>query len=130
MAHAMLQDADLPSAAIEQIFAPPIPVVLPAFEPNPLEPDATRPATGHADVTFAITKFGRARDVELHGATNASKREQRRLLRLIKKSRFRPQLTDGAFADSKPVSFRYYFHDERETQRADEPLSGEIRAAN
>ncbi|HJR71717.1 MAG TPA: hypothetical protein VKA43_16860, partial [Gammaproteobacteria bacterium] len=52
----MLEEAQVDDASIAQLFAPEQPVVLPSFEPSPLARDETRSATGHVDVTFAITK--------------------------------------------------------------------------
>lgn len=111
LAHARLRHAGASAEAIERLFAPAIPVVLPAFKANPLAADDTRPATGHIDVAFTITKYGRARDVEIRGAVNATAEAQVRLARLIASNRFRPRLTDGAFADATEVAFRYYVLD-------------------
>ena len=88
------------------------PVVLPAFEPNPLARDETRAATGHIDVAFAITKYGRGRDVEIRDAANATDDARSTTSSvLVKSSRFRPQLTDGRFAESPPVVVRYHLYD-------------------
>jgi hypothetical protein len=108
---------ELPAESIDSLFASAIPVVLPAFKPNPLAHDAT--ATGYIDVAFAITKYGRSRDLEIRGSANASGAAQERLVGLIRGSRFRPRLTDGRFADVTPVAFRYYVDAEPVTARAD-----------
>lgn len=42
-------------AALEQFFAPAIPVVLPSFLDNPLASEQTRATTGHVDVAFEIS---------------------------------------------------------------------------
>lgn len=99
------------AASIEQLFTPPTPVVLPAFQPNPLAPDETRPATGHIDVAFEITKYGRPRWVRILDSVNAAEGAADNLARLIGSNRFRPRLTDGHFADVTPVVFRYYLYD-------------------
>jgi hypothetical protein len=110
-AHEMLEQAGAPEASIDQLFAPPTPVVLPAFQPNPLANDAGRDPTGHIDVAFEITKYGRGRAVEFLDEANAPPPEKQRLLNLIKSNRFRPRLMDGEFADAAPVRMRYYLYD-------------------
>jgi hypothetical protein len=111
LARAMLQRAHEPETSTTQLFEPATPVVLPAFRPNPLTRDETRPSTGHIDVAFTITKYGRGRDLEIRNVSNATEAAQHELVVLLKNSRFRPRLTDGAFADESPVAFRYYLYD-------------------
>jgi hypothetical protein len=106
----MLEDSGVDDASIAQLFAPELPVVLPSFESSPLARDETRAETGHIDVAFAITKYGRARDIEIRGAANATEAAQDDLVSLLKSSRFRPRLTQGRFADSSPVVVRYYLN--------------------
>jgi hypothetical protein len=107
----MLEHAGTDEASLAQLFAPALPVVLPSFEPNPLARDETRAATGHLDVEFAITKYGRARAIEIRDATNAPDDARDDLVELLKSSRFRPRLTHGQFADSTPVLLRYHVYD-------------------
>jgi hypothetical protein len=104
----MLEEAQAEDASIAQLFAPELPVVLPSFEPSPLARDETRSATGHIDVTFAITKYGRAREIEVRDAVNVTDADQDDLESLVKSSRFRPRLTQGGFADASVVAVRYY----------------------
>jgi hypothetical protein len=111
LAYAALQDAGVASASIEEIFAPEVPVVLPAFQPNPLVHDEARPAIGHIDVAFDITKYGRGRAVEIRDAANATSAAKDDLVRLIMTHRFRPRLVNGEFPDTAPVALRYYLHD-------------------
>ena len=106
----MLEDARVDAAAIAQLFAPDLPVVLPSFEPSPLAHDETSAATGHIDVEFAITKYGHARDIEIRDAANATEAAQDDLVFLLKSSRFRPRLTQGRFVDSSPILVRYYLN--------------------
>ncbi len=104
-------EAGVPQASIEQIFLSPIPVVLPAFQPNPLARDETRPATGHIDVEFEITKFGRGRSIDVLDTLNATNDAKRHLVDVITNSRFRPRPADGRFGDASSVVVRYYLHD-------------------
>ena len=110
VAQAMLDESGAAAASIEGLFAPPTPVVLPAFESNPLEPDETRAATGHIDVAFEITKYGLSRAVEILDENNATAAAKRDLLALIRSNRYRPQLIDGQFAATTPVRMRYYLY--------------------
>lgn len=107
-AYGELQLRDIPSASIEQIFSPTTPVLLPTFLPNPLVSDEAQEGSGYIDVAFEITKYGASRQVEILGssqdATNAAKD---RLVQLIKRSRFRPRVVDGRFADASRVVVRY-----------------------
>jgi hypothetical protein len=111
LAQSMLTRAASNAASLERLFAPAVPVVLPSFEPNPLAPDETRVPTGHIDVAFAITKYGRARDIEIRAAADATDDAQAELVGLLKSSRFRPRLTDGRFADSPLLDVRYHLYD-------------------
>lgn len=111
MARTLLQETDQPAPLLDELFAPATPVVLPAFRPNPLAPNDVRAATGHIDVAFTLTKYGRGRDVEVRDAANATVGAQDRLVGLIMRSRFRPQLTEGEFAAETPVAFRYYLYE-------------------
>jgi hypothetical protein len=110
VAQAMLEQGGAPAAWVEQIFAPATPVVLPAFQPNPLARDETRAATGYIDVAFEITKYGRSRDVEILDSANANHAAKQDLIGLIRTNRYRPRLTDGIFADATPVRMRYYLY--------------------
>ena len=111
LAQGMLERASADEMSFAQVFAPELPVVLPSFEPNPLARDETRPATGYVDVAFAITKYGRAREIEVRAAANATDDARKDLVNLLKSSRFRPRLTDGRFVDSLPVVVRYHLYD-------------------
>jgi hypothetical protein len=103
----MLQDAGA-QPLIDELFSPKTPVVLPAFEPNPLASDATQ-ATGYIDVAFEISRERQGRRVRiLDTTTNATDADKERLVELIEHSAFRPRVTDGEFAKASPVVLRYY----------------------
>jgi hypothetical protein len=107
----MLEEAGVEKASIVQLFEPPTPVVLPAFEPNPLAADETRQASGYIDVAFEITRFGKSRAVEIRGDDNATQAARRDLVGLITQSRFRPRPTGGQFGGTSSVVVRYYLYD-------------------
>src|SRR5690606_31014215 len=103
---------DVPQASIERIFSPEIPVVLPAFEPNPLAPADGHGRTGHIDVEFVLTRYGDARHVDVIGSTPGVRGSaERRLERLIASSQFRPRVTSEGILDESPVVLRYYLRD-------------------
>jgi hypothetical protein len=111
VAQEMLERAGADEASARELFAPELPVLLPSFERNPLAPDETRRATGHIDAAFVITKYGRARAIEIRDVVNAAGGAERDLANLLKSSRFRPRLTDGRFVDSPQVVVRYRLYD-------------------
>ncbi len=107
-AYAKLRMEGVDPASIEEFFAPEVPVVLPTFAPNPLVSEPTDTA-GYIDITFEITKFGRARRVRvLDTTTNASREAEKEFIGQISRSVFRPRLIDGRVADAAPIVMRYY----------------------
>ena len=114
---AALKTAGVPQPRIDEIFLPQIPVVLPAFAPNPFVRDETQQAAGHVDVAFEITKYGRGRAIDILDAANASRRAQDRLVSLIVASRFRPRPTNGEFRGATRVVARYYVYDDAPPRR-------------
>jgi hypothetical protein len=112
-AYNLFKENQAPQAAIDDVFAPRLPVVLPSFLPNPLASAQTQSSRGFIDVSFEITKYGRARGIEiLATTTNATDDEQDRLTRLIARSEFRPRVVNGQLADRSPVVLRYYLNDD------------------
>ena len=92
---------------IDEVFSPATPVVLPTFVPSSLAADPSPSSTGHIDVAFEITQYGKARRIEILDTTrNASRAARHRLVRLIGESRFRPRIVDGQFARAAPVVLR------------------------
>ncbi len=107
--HELLAKTAIAEPLIATIFAPPIPIVLPTFLPNPLE---TQVSATYVDVAFEITKYGEGRRIEILGATpNVSDDAKKDLVILIKTSRFRPRVTDGELRRASPVVVRYYLND-------------------
>jgi hypothetical protein len=111
-AHELLKQAGA-QASIEELFSPRIPLVLPAFVPNPLASDAPESPTGYIDVAFEVGRYGDSRQIEILDTTmNATDAAKTELVQLIQRSRFRPRLTDGEFARASPVVLRYYLTDQ------------------
>jgi hypothetical protein len=99
------QSGELEAAA--QLFAPDVPITLPANEPNPFVA-STAEAPRYLDVSFSVTSVGTADRVEfLQTSQGATRAEQREVARLIGNMSFRPRFVDGKIADSAPVVARY-----------------------
>jgi hypothetical protein len=95
---------------IDRIFSPEIPVLLPAFAPNPLVPAREQRGDGYIEASFEIDKYGKSRHIRILGTTPDSTRAlEKRLVQFISGSRFRPRVVEGKFADSAPVVVRYFF---------------------
>jgi hypothetical protein len=107
--HQMLKTTSNADPLIAEIFAPPIPITLPTFLPNPLQTPAS---ARHIDVGFEVTRFGESRRIEIVGAApDVSNAAQDELVSLIKASRFRPRVMDGELSRASPVVVRYYLND-------------------
>jgi hypothetical protein len=114
--YARLREDGAAQAVVEELFAPRIPIVLPAFLP-PLAYEQTEGATGYIDVGFRISKLGEPQRIEILDATaNVTDAAKERLVLIVKTNRFRPRLTDGEFRTSSVV-VRYHIYD---AQPADE----------
>ena len=107
--HGLLKMASNGEALIAEFFAPPIPIVLPTFQPNPLE---TAESTSYIDVTFEVTKYGESRRVEIAGATaDVSDPEKNDLVSFVKGARFRPRVANGELGRPAPIVVRHYLND-------------------
>jgi tetratricopeptide (TPR) repeat protein len=107
--HELLEANDFVEPRMAEIFAPPIPIVLPTFLPNPLE---TPTSARYIDVTFEVTKYGESRRIEIVGAApGVTDAEKDDLASLVMGSRFRPRVTDGELGRAAPVAVRYYLND-------------------
>lgn len=111
-AHELLKQSGVAQASIDELFAPEIPVVLPAFLPNPLVSEGTQDSTGFIDVAFDVIKDGTSDNIGvLDTTTNASRAAERDLVRLIRNSTFRPRVKDDQLADVARVTIRYHLKD-------------------
>ena len=92
--------------SMARIFSPELPVTLPTHAPNPL---ASAESSRYIEVAFAITQNGTAERIEILAASeDATRKEERDLIRSLKYGSFRPRAVDGELADSAPVVLRYY----------------------
>ena len=101
-----LQKADDVRGSTARIFSPELPITLPAHEPNRL---ASVESSRYIDVGFAITDYGKAEKIEVAArSANASRGDERDLIRVIESASFRPRAIDGELAASASVMVRYY----------------------
>jgi hypothetical protein len=108
LAYAELKKAGIDQASIDAVFAPSMPVLLPAFLPNPLASEVSG-AIGYIDVAFDVTRHGYAESIEILETTKSVlRRTEKELISLIERSSFRPRTTDGRFVESSRVEVRYY----------------------
>ncbi|HET7132771.1 MAG TPA: hypothetical protein VFJ95_11010 [Gammaproteobacteria bacterium] len=113
-AYALLKEHQVPQEAIDRIFSPELPIVLPAFQPNPLDAMETPRSAGHIEVGFEVTREGRSKRVRVLDATeNSLRTDERRLTQAIAGRIFRPRVKDGVFPDSVPVVVRYYYEEDQ-----------------
>jgi hypothetical protein len=95
--------------ASKRIFAPELPVTLPTFEPNPFAAAASARSSRYIDVAFAVTHYGTSEQIEvLATSKDATRSEERDLIRLIELTSFRPRIVDGQLAAAAPVALRYH----------------------
>lgn len=91
------------------LFSPELPATLPAYEPNPFASAAAGTSSRHIDVSFDVTKYGRAERIEiLETSSGATRAEERDLLHLIESTSFRPRFVDGKLAVAARVPLRYH----------------------
>ena len=104
--HELLKTTRSGETLIAELFAPPIPIVLPTLHPNPLQ---TTTSSRYIDLSFEVTKYGESRRVQIAGATpDVSNAEKDDLVSVIKVARFRPRVSDGELGRASPVVVRYY----------------------
>lgn len=93
---------------LDEIFSPSVPVVLPDFLPNPLATRGSADKNPYIDISFVVTKLGESDDVTILDASDGVARaDKRRLVRLVRTSRYRPRMSEGEFDDSELV-VRYF----------------------
>jgi hypothetical protein len=100
------QGGDLKAST--EMFAPELPVTLPAYEPNPFAFAATE-SQRYIDVSFDVTKYGLGERIEILDTSKGATREEKQgLIRLIERASFRPRIVNGEVVAEAPVALRYY----------------------
>jgi hypothetical protein len=109
VAYRRLTELGVPRETVDKFFSPSVPVALPSFLPNPLVTQNSAASVGHIDVAFDITRAGSSRRVEiLDTSKNPSRAAERDLVSLVRRTRFRPLVTDGGLVEASRVVVRYY----------------------
>ena len=109
----------VPAERIDAIFDPVVPVQLPSFAPLPysrarhgISPSEVIDYDGWIDVRFRLSRWGRARSIDILDTSSPdSKRMVRQLRRLLTAAPFRPRIVDGVFVHNEEVAVRYYYKD-------------------
>jgi hypothetical protein len=112
-AYAQLLERGIAQAAIDAMFSPDVPIMLPSFESNPIVSPETPRSSGHIDVEFVLTGEGRADEIEILDTTTSGmpKAARKELVNVIKRGQFRPIMADGRVVDSAPFVVRYFVND-------------------
>jgi hypothetical protein len=102
---------------LDEIFAPDVPVALPAFEPNPFVDAQSADADAAAEflqIRIRMNRFGRSRIRAIEPSGQAIERStEKRVRRILATSRFRPMLIDGESQGGQEYEFRYYLDAEK-----------------
>ena len=112
----LMHDLGVGNEILESYFRPPIPVHLPRFiaKPNTREKfsisaEAELEYEGYVDITFTISKYGRAKRFDILNTEGEITRSiESRLRRYLRNSPFRPRLDEEGNSVSDIVSLRYY----------------------
>jgi len=106
---ALLTDNGAAQNAVDSIFAPAMPILLPAFGVSPLKTQPTGNADGYVDVAFEISKSGKSAGVDIVNSSEGVERSaEREVVNSIRFGRFRPRAANGQLLGSAPVTARYY----------------------
>jgi hypothetical protein len=108
-AYELSKEHGLPTDKIEALFSPEVPIELPSFLPDSIVAPGSAESATYLDVSFVITDEGEAEDIEiLRASPGVERADERSLVQLLKRSRFRPRVVDGRVADSGPLVARHY----------------------
>jgi len=111
-----LRDLGAENELLEAYFGPQMPVHLPRFTAKPnsrekfsISSEAELEYEGYVDITFTISKYGRAKRFEiLNTEGEITKKIESRLRRYLRNSPFRPRFDEEGNSVSGKVSLRYY----------------------
>lgn len=125
-ADAYLHSHNVAEDVITELMNPELPPQLPLFTALPhsrekyqIPEEAPLAFTGYADVSFDLTRYGNVRNVEINNTSGEfSKNMERRLLRILRTTPFRPRLRDGKVTGMDNVRIRYYYADVRNASPA------------
>jgi len=114
---ALTRELGLEEQNIIELFRPVVPVHLPLITAKPntrekfgIDEEDALDYLGHIDVSFEISRYGKAKNIKVHDKTaSASRAIERRLKKFLRNSPFRPRLQEDGSFDTDQVSLRYYF---------------------
>jgi hypothetical protein len=113
-AHTALVRLGVSEEFLHARFNPDIPVVLPAFNPNPLRTGpgdraGNSDASEYVNIKIAMSRYGRSRLRDLRISPDPPEESiENRIRRIVARSRFRPFLIDGEARTIEELEFRYY----------------------
>jgi tetratricopeptide (TPR) repeat protein len=110
-AHDLLVREKVSPETIGELLTPAVPVALPLIEPSPDRGgDDALAHRGYVDVSFVVSRYGRAKSVEALAASSDTPEEVvERARQHVWRSRFRPRFADGVPARDDRVAVRYYY---------------------
>ena len=116
-AYALVQELGVQPDVVEELFRPGIPVHLPLVTAKPnsrekfgIPDDAELEYAGYVDIAFTVSKYGRAKRFDILATSGEATREvERRLIRYLRNSPFRPRLEADEDFSAHRVTVRYYF---------------------
>lgn len=107
-AYTLLIERSASDSEIDAVFPDDVAVRLPTFVASPLASTPSAQSRGYVDVAFELSKYGRARDIEVVGVSDETLEEAgKEVARTIAASRFRPKPTSLREAGTRYES-RYY----------------------
>ncbi len=107
----------LSGQALQALFAPPLPAVVPSFA----HPRFSRAALkvpqdlaldyhGYIDVDYFLNKYGQIRTAQVLGSSPGTPVEiTERLMRNLRNAQFRPRIQEGALLESDHITARFYY---------------------
>ena len=114
-AYELLERNAVGRASIDELFAPEVPIRLTESLPArayPMPSAVPSDSSGHVDIAFEITKYGRAQRIEIVDATpNCTDDEKRALFLFVRDGLYRPRAANGSIVDGARVVWRYYWRD-------------------
>lgn len=107
-AHALLQHAGASREELAELFAPELPVALPAQEANPLASPATTAPDRFMVATFTISTRGVAEDVRIvEAGADIGRADRKQLTSILRTTTFRPRMADDGTLQAAKVAVRY-----------------------
>lgn len=115
-AYEILDSVDVPPAAIETQLNNMVPRILPSFSPVPhtreiyqIPPEQVIDYDGHIDLSFTLSKYGKARGIDtLDKSPGTSRDVERRLINFVRGSQFRPQVQENGPVE-KEFTLRFHY---------------------